>query len=215
VGSLTSTLKFYKPAATEFIDPDVQLNRNWNLADPATRRLLEYEYTNLQTPPTDGILPGSKFYKPYSNSIVYWDGAVFPQGDNNAFVSSWVRAGSFLQPGMEEHPDYPIAYRIIKNPSTAITEVEWSGALWNDGNTMTLNGNVTNVLALPLNTVPAVSKYFTIWGGNTTANYCIGRMGFFTGSNDLQYKRYGQDPPFGDECRLELTGISYSLEVTG
>lgn len=218
MGTYTPNLKFYKPAATEFVDVDVQLNSNWKIADSAVRRLFEYEYTNLAVPPTDNsVLSRSRWYKPYSNSVMMWFGPPnnFFYQDPAASVSQWIRVGNLLNPGMEEHPDYPLAYRLIKNAAGTLTTCEWSGALFNDGNPMTLNNNVASVFTLPTPTIPVVSKYFTMWSGNTSSDFSIGRVGFFNGSNDLQYKRYGVDPAFGDEARLELTGIKYNVEVTG
>lgn len=215
MGAYTTNLKFYKPDPTEFVDVDVQVNANWQIADTSVKRLLEYEYTNLATPDVVNSVDRARFYKLYSNSFMTWfkSTSTFYQ-DPSAFVSPWVKVGSLLSAGFFEHPDYPLAYRVIRkavSPTTA--EIEWTGALWNNGNPMDLNVNVTGVLTLPTITRPTVTKYFQMWSGNTSSNYSVARVGFFTGTNDLQYKRYGENPASGDEARLELTGIKYNVEV--
>lgn len=215
MGSYSTNLKFYKPAATEFVDVDVQMNANWKIADKAVKRLLEYEFTLASVPDIVGSVDRAKFYQPYSNKVsTYFKSGNFFYQDPTAFVSTWVSAASFLAAGFFEHPDFPIQYRIIRKATSPVTaEIEWNGALWNFGNTMDLNNNVTGVLALPSIAVPTVSKYFTMSSGNTSANYSIGRLGFFSGSSDVQFKRYGVDPAFGDEARLEFTGVKYNIEV--
>jgi hypothetical protein len=216
VGSYTTTFKLYKPDPTEFVDPDVHINNNLNTVDKALKRLLEYEYSNDAVPDVVDSVDRARFYKSYSNSVTaYFRSGNFFYQDPTAFVSTWTRTGSLLSPGFFEHPDFPVAYRIIRKASAPTTaEIEWTGALWNNGNVMDLNVNVGAVMTLPALAIPTVTKYFTMWSGNTAANYSIGRVGFFTGSNDLQYKRYGQDPSSpSDECRIELTGIKYNIEV--
>ncbi|MFG2268097.1 hypothetical protein [Streptomyces sp. NPDC048720] len=218
MGVYTPNLSLYKPDPDEFVDPAVQLSRNWDILDPALKQLLEYDFTastnpNVSTADNLDILR-HRFFKWSSNSVIsYFRSTGQWVQDNSAFVTPWIKAGSLLVWAVE-HPDFPIGYRLIKKPG-GTTEVEWCGALWNLGNTMTINGNETGVMPLPAATIPVVTKYFPVWCGNTSSNYCIARLGFFTGSNDLQFKRYGQDPSVGSgELRVEFTGCKYNLEVT-
>lgn len=215
MGTYTTNLRLYKPDADEFVDPDIHLNNNLNTIDTALKRLMEYEYTNLDVPDITDSVDRARFYKSYSNSVTaYFRSGNFFYQDPTAFVSTWTRITSFA-PGFFEHPDYPVAWRIVRKASAPTTaEIEWTGAMWAEGNPMDLNNNVSGAFALPGLATPTVSKYFTMWSGNTSSNYSIVRMGFFSGSpGDFQYKRYGQDPAFGDEARIEFTGIKYNVEV--
>lgn len=219
MGAYTSNLKLYKPDTTEFVDVDTQLNANWNIADSAVRRLLEYEFTDQQNPFIADAIARSRFYKSYSNSVTsYFPSQGFFYQDPGAFVSSWVKVGSQLNSPYVEHPDYPVAWRIIRKAASPTTaQIEWTGAFWIGGGAMSLNTNVTGVLFLPSLTIPTVSKYFTQNAGNTTANYSIARVGFFSGAAgtaDMQFKRYGAAAGnTTDENRVELTGIKYNVEV--
>ena len=216
MGSYSTNLKFYKPAATEFVDVETHLNSNWRIADTAVKRLLEYEYTDVQSPDIAGSVDRARFYSSYSNSVMaYIRSFGYFYQDPTAFVSSWVRV-STLGVGFFEHPDFPLYYRIIRKATSPVTaEIEWTGAVWNNGNAQTLNGNETGVITLPAIAIPTVSKYFMVNSGNTSTNYSIARLGFFAGSSDVQYKRYGVDPGSlpSDEARVELTGIKYNIEV--
>lgn len=220
MGSFTSNLKLYKPAPTEFVDVESQLNSNWETVDKATRRLLEYEFSDESTPDIDNALARSRFYKSYSNSVTsFFPSQGFFYQDPGAFVSTWNKVGPNVVTPYSEHPDYPVAWRVIRKASSPVTtEIEWTGAFWLGGATLPLNTNVTGILFLPSVTIPNVSKYFNVNAGNTSANYSIARVGFFSGTPgtaDLQYKRYG---PSGsgtsvDENRIELTGLKYNIEV--
>lgn len=219
MGNLTTNLKFYKPDGTEFIDPEVQLNRNWDIADTALKRLLEYEYTTAAVPDIAGSVDRARFYKAYSNSFMaYFKSGNFFYQEPNAFVSTWVAAKSLLQPGWIEHPDMPLYYRQVKRTGVSNTTIEWIGAIQNnDQVTIDVNTNMTlmDVDKIPVGIRPTVSKYFDVNAGNTTANYSMARV--FIGSNGtMEMKRYGSNPTSpGTENRIELTGIKYNVEVTG
>lgn len=228
MGTFTSKLRLYRPDATEFVDVKTQLNNNWDITDSAVRRLMEYEYTNVSVPDMSSGFNNSRFYKPYSNSAVAWDSnpAGFFQ-DTNSFVSPWINyylntpIWSYLVSGFIEHSDYPIAYRVIKNPGSSTTEIEWTGAFQNvDQSTMDSNAAVAFMDALPpeLGLYPASSRYFTTNAGNVSSvgGYSMARI--FVGSlGGMEFKRYGGTPSAGasSENRVELTGIRYCVEVTG
>jgi hypothetical protein len=212
-------LKFYKPDSSEFIDPEVQLNRNWDIADPALKRLLEYEYTTTSVPNVVNSVDRARFYKTYSNSFMaYFKSGNFFYQDPNAFVSTWVSAKSLLQPGWIEHPDMPLFYRQVKKTGGSITTIEWIGAFQNNSQvTIDVNTNMTvmDVDKIPVGIRPVTAKYFTAWGGNTSSNYSIARL-FFGSNGTLEMKRYGSNPSSpGTENRIELTGVKYNVEVTG
>jgi hypothetical protein len=221
VGSLTTNLKFYKPDPTEFVDVDVQLNANWQIADRAVKRLLEYEYTTTSVPGDLDAIDRARFYKTYSNSFMTWfkSGPFFWQ-DPTAFVSAWVHANGYLQAGMFEAPDFPLAYRIIQKSGGTTAEIEWTGAICTqvpdqvtiDVNTnMTVVDNIAN--PLPVGVRPIVSKYFTVSAGNTSSNYSIARL-FFNSNGGVEFKRYGANPTNpGVENRIEFTGLKYNVEV--
>jgi hypothetical protein len=221
MGTLTTNLKFYKPASTEFVDVETQINRNWDITDSAVRRLLEYEFSSASVPDVVDSVDRARFYKSYSNSLVTWfkTGNFFSQ-DLTANVNNWVSAKSLLQSGWFEHPDMPIYYRIVKKSGGTTTEIEWAGAIVNQlPDPVTIDPNITMTLmdvgAMPTTIRPVVGKYFTIWGGNTTTNYSIARVLFGT-DGSLSMRRYGSNPANpGTENRIELTGIKYNVEVTG
>lgn len=219
MGTLTTNLQLYKPAATEFVDVETQLNRNWDIADSAVKRLLEYEFTPLQTPDLTNVVNRSHFYKSYSNSFwAYFKTTNLWWQDPKARVSSWVSAASLLQSGWFELPDMPLYYRIIKNTGSSTTEIEWTGAVCNqvpDPVTIDVNTNmfIIDTGGLPASIRPTVSKYFTMFAGNTSTNYSISRL-FFSSAGNVEIKRYGSNPTSpGTENRIEFTGVKYNLEV--
>ncbi|GHF92025.1 hypothetical protein [Streptomyces griseosporeus] len=214
MGSYTNVFKLYKPAPTEFVDVETQLNRNWEIIDKNLKRLLEYEYVPPDQKIPDLIdVPYGRYYKPYSNSVpsYYRSGTSFVQ-DPWAFVSTWTPVA--VNSPYSQHPDHPVMWRIIRRASSPTTaKIEWTGAFWLGGSNLPLNTNVTNIITLPSLTIPTTGKYFTMHAGNA-APYSIARVGFF--SVDVQYKRYGGNPTAGsDENRIDLYGIEYNVEVTG
>lgn len=214
MGSFTTNFKLYKPASTEFVDVDRDLNNNWQITDKAVKQLMEYEYTSLPVPETTTAYGRARFYKSYSNSVMAYFRAnnVFYQ-DPTAFVSTWIDATSILNTGdWQPFPDYPPAYRIIKKTSGTTTEVEWSGAIWANGTVIDVNTNLVGLFVLPSSITPVVSKYFTVFAGNATTNFSVGRLGFFS-DNDVEFKRYGVTPSSSDGNRIDLGGIKYNLEA--
>lgn len=221
MGTLTTNFKLYKPASTEFVDPEIQLNRNWDILDSAVKRLLEYEYSILPVPDITNSVDRARFYKAYSNSIMtYFKGGNFFYQDPTAFVATWTSLAPYLDDSLQfqDHPSYPIGYRMIRRTNSPTTyEVELTGAVWKGGDTLETNTNVTFANAVPTEMRPTIAKYFSMSGGNTAANFCIARVGVFT-DGTLQFKRYGDDPSNpaqSPENRIEMTGIKYNLEVSG
>lgn len=219
MGTLTPNLKLYKPASTEFIDPEIQLNRNWDILDAAVKRLMEYEYTSLSVPNIIGTVDRARFYKSYSNSVVtYFKTGNFFYQDPTAFVSSWVSLAPYLDGSLQfqDHPSYPIGYRVVRRTNSPTTfEIELTGAVWKGGDALELNINVNFANAVPTEMRPTVAKYFTMSAGNTAANFSVARVGVFA-DGTIQYKRYGVDPSnpaLSAENRVELTGLKYNVEV--
>lgn len=221
MGTLTTNLKLYKPAPGEFVDPEIQLNRNWDILDAGVKRLLEYEYTALPVPNIVNSVDRARFYKSYSNAVMtYFKTGNFFYQDPTAFVSTWTSLASYLDGSLQfqDHPQYPLAYRMIRKASSPVTaEVELTGAVWKGGDALETNINVTFANAIPTEMRPTVAKYFSMSAGNTSADFCIARVGVFT-DGTLQYKRYGVDPSNpaqSAENRVEVTGIKYNVEVAG
>jgi hypothetical protein len=221
MGTLTTNLNFYKPASTEFVDVETQLNRNWDIADRDVRRLLEYEFSNLAVPNNIDAVNRSRFYKIYSNSIQAWlKTSGFFWQDPYTYVSAWVPCREFLTEDFKEHPSLPICYRIIKkaiSPNT--TQIEWMGAFQTvTEEVMDLEASVTVIApdVIPVGVRPSITQYATVNAGNTTTNYSMARL-IFTNAGELQYHRYGATPSAGPstENRCELTGVTYNVEVTG
>lgn len=217
MGDYTPTFKFYKPDGDEFIDPEIQLNRNWDIADTLVKRALEYEYTSLKTPPTQGTLPRSRFYKAYSGSVVAWMrefGGYFWQ-DSLAYVSTFTSGKSWIGAGWFDHPDFPLAARIIRTTVGGKTEIEWNGCIWQNGAVIPSNTNLIPIPTgnIPLQYRPAVPKYFEVSAGNTSTQYSIARV-YLSTDGRMEIKRYGDDPPGNSaENRIELTGIKYDVAV--
>lgn len=218
MGTYTTNLKLYKPAPTEFVDPEVQLNNNWNILDTALKRLLEYEYTTATVPDVKNAISRSRFYKAYSNSFMtYFKNPNFFYQDPSAFVSSWTNANNLLVDGWMEHDDMPLFYRTIERSGSSIVEVEWVGAIWTGNSIIDANTNTIFMAAgsMPEKLRPQTSKYWTTYAGNTASNYSIARI-FISPTGQMDFKRYGVNPaPDSVENRIELTGIKYSVEVTG
>jgi hypothetical protein len=215
MGIYTPNLNLYKPAASEFVDVETQLNRNWDIADDAVKKLFEYKYSNDTIPDTSNSVIRQRFYKTYSNSLVnYFQLSSTWIQDSVAFVSSWVNASSLFQNGTEEsNPNDPVFYRIIKKSGGTTTEIEWTGSFWAGGGNMDLNSNILNVMTLPASVTPTVSKYFDCYAGNCSSDYSFARVVFLS-AGTVEYKRYGSNTQTADtEKRIDLTGIKYNLEV--
>lgn len=218
MGDYTEQLKFYKPDPDEFVDVEVQLNRNWDIADKAVKRLLEYEYTTAQVPDIVDSWNRPKFFKAYSNSVMTYfrSGNFFWQGPSTP-VNSFTSARTWLSPGWSEHSESPLFVRSNQRTSGATKmEIEWVGAIWMGGSIIPAN---TNTVVMPDGAIPTTfrpvrNQYFTLYGGNTAANYSIFRL-FIGDTGRMEVKRYGTDDfTSTDERRLELTGIKYDLNVT-
>lgn len=221
MGTLTTNLKLYKPDPTEFVDADVQINRNWDITDQAVRRCLEYEYTSLAVPDvSDSVTPRSKFYKPYSNSLItYIKNTNTWYQDPSAFVAAWNGALFYFSEGYNFSPTgFEVHVRLVKKSGGSTAEVEWSGAFYELGGTMELNTNVTVIPpgVIPSQFTPTVTKYFNVYAGNTSSDFSMARI-FIGSDGSMQFKRYGVNPSAGtsDENRVELTGILYNVEVSG
>lgn len=217
MGTYTAELKLYKPDPNEFVDVETQLNRNWDIADKSVRRLMEYEYSNLSVPDAGSTPDNSRFYKSYSNSFMALDRTnnVYFQ-DTTAFVSEWKKA-LVNNTDQFEASGFPLYYRVIKKNGGTTTEIEWTGAFDELGTPMQLNTNVVQVMILPAETIPQVTKYFTVNAGNATNSYSIARLAFASGAAgtaDMGYKRYGAAAgTSSSENRIELTGIKYCIEA--
>lgn len=216
MGDYTSTFKFYKPEGEEFIDPETQLNRNWDIADKLVRRAFEYEYTISPNPPTTDTMSRSRFYKAYSGAVVVWMrefGGYYDQ-DRGAFVSNWISAKSWLGSGWTDHPDFPLFVRVIRTAPGGKTEIEWNGCFAMDGSLIPVNTNfvVVPTGSIPLDYRPSVPKYFEVSAGNTASQYSIARV-YFSTDGRIECKRYGTDPISSGENRIELTGIKYDPAV--
>lgn len=220
MGTYTTNVGFYKPLAAEFVDVELQLNNNWDIADSAVRRLLEYEYSNLSVPSTENIINRSKFYKIYSNStVMYFKSSNLWWQDPAAFVAAFQPGVSWFMEGYNFSPvSFDVAARLVKKSGGTTAEVEWAGALWELGGPMELN---TNTLVIPIGGIPstlcpAVNKYFNVYCGNTSSDFSMARVLIGTDGR-LEFKRYGVDPSAGisNENRVELTNIVYNVEVTG
>lgn len=221
MGSYTTNLNFYKPDSSEFVDVDVQLNRNWVIADQAVKRLLEYEYSNLSTPDiVDSIANRGRFYKIYSNSVIaYFKSTNLWYQDPKAFVAAFSQALSWFSEGYNfSPPSWDVSARLVKNNGGTTAQVEWSGAFWELGAPMELNLNtaVIPIGGIPVELRPTVSKYFDVNAGNTSSDFCMARV-LIGDDGRLEFKRYGVNPSAGvsTENRIELTGIVYNVEVTG
>lgn len=223
MGSYTNLLRYYKPVAEEVVDVEQQLNYNWDITDLQAKRLLEYEYVTTQNPNVVGALSRSRFYKEYSNSIqTYFKSSPdFFWQDPVAFNAAWTDASALIAGGGGGYsacPNLPPAYRIIQKSGGTTAEVEWSGAFWQDGSNFGIGINFTVCVAgtLPVSIRPVVTKYFDMWAGNTTTDFCIGRL-LIGNDGRMEFKLYGVDVPSGNsvENRLEFTGVTYNVEVTG
>lgn len=220
MGDLTANLDLYKPATTEFVDVNTQLNRNWEILDTAAKRLMEYEYVTDPVPNVTGSVDRPKFYKSYSNSVMtyFQEGRFFWQSPSSP-VNSWTSGKSWLTGGYKEYPNLPVFVRENKVISGATKrEIEWAGAIQlNDGDIIPTG---TTIIVMPDGSIPAAfrptrSQYFTTWAGNTSTNYSIARV-FVSFLGRIEIRRYGSNPTAGSvESRIELTGIKYDAGVTG
>jgi hypothetical protein len=221
MGTYTTNLKLYKPDPNEFVDVDVQLNANLNIADEAVKRLLDYEFSNVQFPDVSEMrTPRARFFRQFSNSVVtYFKASNLWLQDSAVGVPGFTQESNWLS---EDYRYFPpgmdLAARLVKKVGGSTAEVEWTGAFWEIGGTMELNTTITMVPAggIPSQFRPTVNKYFDVYAGNTTTDFSMARLLFGT-DGSAQFKRYGVDPSAGtsNENRIEFTGCIYNVEVVG
>jgi len=220
MGTYTNTLKLYKPVDVEVVDVEQHLNYNWDICDKQFKRLLEYEYVNAPNPDVTEALNASRYYKPYSNSLIAWlpSAGGFWQ-DPMTFVSDWVDARFLLTEDWNSFPDFRICYRVITKVGGTTSTVEWAGAFQSVTQGPMGFGASQTVIPpdqIPVGVRPNAAHYFTANAGNTAANYAFARLQFNT-NGELLFYGYGNTPSAGAsiENRVELTDVSYCVEVTG
>jgi len=216
VGTYTTNLRLYKPDPNEFVDVQNQLNRNWNITDAAFKRLLEYEYSTLQTPNIVDSVDRARFYKSYSNSTVtYFQSSNTFYQDPGAYVSSWVDMSPYLTNSYVAHPSYGFHVRTVESTFTSTKEIEWSGAFWLGGSNLPVNTTVNFTSGVPSAFRPVTAKYFQVYGGNTSSDFSVARVAVFT-DGVMQFTRYGSTAgSTSDDNKIEMTGIKFNWEVTG
>ena len=216
MGTYTGTLKFYKPDPTEFVDVETQLNRNWDITDKAFKRLLEYEYTTLQTPDIVDSVDRARFYKSYSNSaMAYFRPSNIFYQDPGAYVASWSSMSQYLTNSYVPHPDFGLHVRTVESSFTSTKEIEWTGAVWLGGSNLPVNTTVSFASGIPSVYRPVTAKYFMVYGGNTASDFSVARIAIFT-DGVMQFTRYGAAAgATSDDNKIEFTGIKFTWEVTG
>lgn len=212
MGSTTPVYKLYKPDSDEIVSVDTHLNGNWEILDLNVRQLMEYRYTNV-TSLNDSLLntqkPMHKWYKTWSNAILYegFDGLL--RQDAIATVDDWISAKSLLRADWKEAEDNNLFYRV-----SSAGDVEWMGsAQLKTGGLITPFSTYGGVLTLPVAIQPTRSYYFTQPAGNCTEpGYSIARM-IFSRLGVVDIQRYGTAPINSTQNRIDLSGISYNKNM--
>lgn len=212
MGTYTTTFKMYKPWSSEIVDVDQHLNYNWNILDKELKRLMEYRYTNV-TSVGSGFTdrgPMQRWYKTWSNSIVFQDFDNNLTQDPAANVGSWVSASSLLKNGWGIKSANGLYYRLTSYGGID-HEVEWTGAIDKDGAVIP-TGSLTEVLDLPLEITPKRSRYYLRSAGNTATGFSIARI-TVNRFGTIDVVRWGQPGETSGQNKIDFGGIRYQVEL--
>lgn len=212
MGSTTPIYKLYKPDSDEIVNVETHLNDNWEILDLNVKQLMEYRYTNVQSL-NDSLLdtqkPMHKWYKTWSNAILYEGFDNLLKQDSVATVDPWLSAKAILRSDWKEAADNNLFYRV-----SSAGDVEWMGSiqLKTEGTIIPFS-TYGGVINLPSAITPNRSYYFTQPAGDCATNgYSIARMIFSRfGSVDMQ--RYGTTPLNNNQNRIDLSGITYNINM--
>lgn len=225
MGVYTPNFKLYKPDRIENVNVNTQVNPNLDIIDTNAMGLFDYLSTGYANADLDPVVmatanAGTKFYKPYSNSIFATDGVRSFQ-DAAATIDPWNDASAMIKTTTGPWAAYPGQgpyWRAVSTSGSGTTEVEWTGRIWLGGapiNPATSYFPVINLAFATSPVTPATSKYFNAWGGNATSDCSTIRVMF--GSNGgVEVYKMGRGPLVNiQENYVDLGGLRYNLEVLG
>lgn len=216
MGSYTENQRFYLIEPEELVSVDNDLNYNLQRADQRVRNLVEYMYTD--EPSISGSdLPkeqGFKWYKSYTNSV--WHGRGTGAGIFQCVanpVATWSFSGLSFESGYESM-DLSInrtAYSVFNG------WVRLRGRVIRTGKLEIPTESIINFLTLPDSVMPTRSKYFTVWGGNSTGDFQMFRLfipAVTDGDKRLEMIKYGGPSSGEDERYISLNDVYYPLNDT-
>lgn len=219
MGTLTSgRFKFFKPLGTEFVDPNLDMDGNFNILDDSVYNFIRYRTNSTGVLPTDLKIDGAKLYDYYSAQLKILrtlDGGV-TYGWVNAYrsnnVNAWTKI-NFLAPYVTGSG--------ITNPDVASwrwtdpghTHVELRGKFWNGSGALVNNANtaVTNASEVP---APAFERAFEMTPGissanNPASNSMSSRISVLA-TGVINYAHYGTNNSTVDNY-ISLDNIVYAI----
>lgn len=217
MGDYTENFGMYKPAPSELVDVEDHLNFNWNILDLEIKRLMEYRYTNvtsINTTFASSKRPMHRFYKTWSNSLVFENFNSDLDQDPKAQVYNWVSASSLMAADWSNKSENGVYYRRVYRPDIGVNRVEWTGSMeYKDGALITPYVEFSEVLTLPSSITPKMSRYFHRTAGNCAAGSSTVRM-IFNRLGHMSFIRYGDNPSSGHD-KIDFGSISYDVNLEG
>ncbi len=217
MGTYTSNQQLYLIDPSELVSVENNLNYNLRRADERIRPLVEYQITD-EASISASSLPkdtGFKWYKTYTGGIWnYRDGGIFQ--DPNAQIDTWSTSSITFEAGYGSS-DLDVN-RIAYSTSANGNFIRWRGRLVLNSGTSELPANTTtDFMTPPVGVLPLTSKYFTVYGGNSTGDFQCFRIFIpSSGSADkrMEFVKYGGNASSSGERYLSLTDVMYSLDNT-
>lgn len=214
MGSYTPTFKMYQPDQSEIVDVDGHLNDNWKILDINVNRLMEYRYTNVTSVGdsfSTTMRPMHRWYKTWSNSLIFESFSGGLDQDPYAKIEGWTSAKPLLKTGWKIKQGNGLYYREnIKSGN-----VEWTGAIQlSTEAVIPAYTMIADVIALPDNITPKMSRYFVQNAGNTDTGYSEARL-IFNRLGRVDIIRYGDAPSSTAQNKIDFGGIRYDKRLVG
>lgn len=217
MGDYTAKFRLYKTDPSELVDVEGQLNYNWKVLDEHVKRLMEYRYTNVTSVNNDFTdkIPMHRFYKTWSNSLLFEGNDGTLDQDSLARVRGWTSAKSLMGAGWGNKHDNGLYYRLSARPGSGTARVEWTGSIeYNNGALIPAYTSLTNVLTLPEGVRPKMSRYFQRSAGNTDTDYSVARI-IFNRNGNVDLIRYGSNPSSSGHNKIDFGSIVYDVNLEG
>lgn len=213
MGSFTDQ-KYYKVDTSEFVNVGQDLAYNWRLADETVKPLLEYQVTNAESVSQSSLprVTGMKYLKTYSNSIYYWNDFDIYQ-DPNAYTDNWDTSGITFETnyGSANSTVARIAWQQFGQ------QVRLRGRLVLNAGASDFPVNVsTKFLTLPTALYPTKAKYFTVYGGNATADFMCFRIfipNSAAGDKRIEFCKYGGNGTTAADRYISLNDVKWHIDA--
>ena len=211
MGTYTTPYKLYKPDGGELVDVETQLNRNLDWADDKFERTFDYQATDIQVISTSNLdkTTGCKYYKTYSNSIVYIDSAgvpridvrgLNPQFEDISFLNGWQNVTGVKS---------PVGYFKETDENLVLKYIRCIGNIRLNNFDAIVAGTVYTIGTVAAAAKPIVSRD---WVGNCDTNNSIAKISVSFSTGNISVIRYGSAQSNGNASnQISLTNMEWAI----